>query len=416
MSAQTVTKKRKSTGDAVAATKKVKTAKSNEKPAPLKSALKKSKDEVALKKPKDEVALKKSKDQVAPKKPKDQIAPKKPKDEARAKKTAAPSKTAKAKVSKKTQEPLVPEDVEQEAMVEDAEEGGADLTEDQTAALLAGFSSSEDEASDDEDSGIDATKLPQAPRTQEIQKRIKEATKSNPETSPGVIYIGRIPHGFYEHQMRAYFSQFGTITHIRLGRNRKTGKSQHYGFIEFASAAVAEIVAKTMDKYLLFNHILQVRTVPQEQVNEKMFKGSGRRKKPAPRNRLEGARLRRGMVREDWDKRVERETARRAEKAEKLKELGYDFDMPGLKSTSDVAVKPKQLEDAKAGTEEGAEDEAKVLEAAVAADAPAADEPATVVTRTVQADPHSVKVTEVKVTKKRTSGESKGRKVQKAKA
>lgn len=37
----------------------------------------------------------------------------------------------------------------------------------------------------------------------------------------GVIYLGRIPHGFFEDQMRAYFSQFGDVTRLRLSRNKK---------------------------------------------------------------------------------------------------------------------------------------------------------------------------------------------------
>jgi len=37
----------------------------------------------------------------------------------------------------------------------------------------------------------------------------------------GVVYLSRIPHGFYEDQLRAYFSQFGDITRLRLSRNKK---------------------------------------------------------------------------------------------------------------------------------------------------------------------------------------------------
>ena len=117
----------------------------------------------------------------------------------------------------------------------------------------------------------------------------------------------RIPHGFYEPQMRAYFTQFGTILNLRLARNKHTGKSKHHAFVEFASAAVADIVARTMDKYLLFGHILQVRTVPAEQVKEGMFKvPKGLKKKGGkvrPRNRIEGTRLRKGMEREGWERR-----------------------------------------------------------------------------------------------------------------
>jgi nucleolar protein 15 len=54
----------------------------------------------------------------------------------------------------------------------------------------------------------------------ELKKRLKKAQNLEKMT-PGTIYIGRIPHGFFEPQMRAYFSQFGEITRLRLSRNKK---------------------------------------------------------------------------------------------------------------------------------------------------------------------------------------------------
>ncbi len=38
---------------------------------------------------------------------------------------------------------------------------------------------------------------------------------------PGVVYVGRIPHGFYEQEMRKYFSQFGMVKRLRLARSKK---------------------------------------------------------------------------------------------------------------------------------------------------------------------------------------------------
>src|SRR5258708_5905301 len=104
--------------------------------------------------------------------------------------------------------------------------------------------------------------------------------------------------------MRAYFSQFGNITRLRLARNRRTGAPKHYAFLEFDSTIVADIVQKTMDKYLMFGHILQVRSVPPEQVHERLFKGANTRFKKIPWGKIEARGLKAGREREVWHKRI----------------------------------------------------------------------------------------------------------------
>ena len=37
----------------------------------------------------------------------------------------------------------------------------------------------------------------------------------------GCIYLGSIPRGFEEPEMKRFFSQFGTVTRLRLSRNPK---------------------------------------------------------------------------------------------------------------------------------------------------------------------------------------------------
>lgn len=39
----------------------------------------------------------------------------------------------------------------------------------------------------------------------------------------GVVYLGSLPFGFFESQMRTFFSQFGVVTRLRLSRNKKVG-------------------------------------------------------------------------------------------------------------------------------------------------------------------------------------------------
>lgn len=166
-------------------------------------------------------------------------------------------------------------------------------------------------------------------------KRSKESNGANQREKPGVVYVGRIPHGFYEEQMRSYFSQFGTVTRLRLSRNKKTGKSKHYAFIEFESHLVAEVVAETMDNYLLFGHILQVKLLPEEQVHEDLFVGANRPFKKVPWRKISRRDYERKRTAEQWASIEEREKSRRAAQAAKLKELGIDYDY----DTADAPVK-----------------------------------------------------------------------------
>lgn len=139
--------------------------------------------------------------------------------------------------------------------------------------------------------------------------------------------------------MKAYFSQFGAINRLRLSRNKKTGASKHFAFIEFESSEVAEIVARTMNNYLMFGHILKVRKIPDEQVHKDLWKGAGKRFKVIPRAKLAARDLAQPKGRDYWKKKVESEEVSRKEKAEKLKELGYEFEMPAVRKVEDVPMK-----------------------------------------------------------------------------
>ena len=146
--------------------------------------------------------------------------------------------------------------------------------------------------------------------------------------------------------MKAYFSQFGDITQLRLSRNRQTGRSKHYAFIEFSSTTVAKIVAETMDNYLMYGHIVKCKYVPKEQLHPEVWRGANRRFKVTPWNRIEKKRLEKGKTRDQWAKRIESEQKKRLSKAEKMKALGYEIDLPQLKSVDDVPVQeaPKAIE------------------------------------------------------------------------
>ncbi|KAH9881363.1 hypothetical protein IAQ61_000087 [Plenodomus lingam] len=208
--------------------------------------------------------------------------------------------------------------------------------DDQTAALLAGFGSDDDSDDPSEDLNFDEDiAVPKLNAKQ--RKAIAKAEQAAKSNEPGVIYVGF---------MKQYFSQFGKVNRLRLSRNKKTGASKHFAFVEFASSEVADIVARTMDNYLLFGHILKCKLLPTDQVHPDLFKGAGQRFKVDPRNKKVGLAMARGAERPEWEKRVAAEKMKRSRTTKMLKdELGYEFTPPSLKSVKDVPKPTSDVED-----------------------------------------------------------------------
>jgi len=112
------------------------------------------------------------------------------------------------------------------------------------------------------------------PEKQAAPKAGKKQQQNRKEQSR-VVYVGHVPHGFYEQEMEGFFSQFGELTNLRLSRSKRTGASKGYAFLEFGDAATAKIAAQTMDKYLMHGKQLVAHVVPVETANRpKLFKGT----------------------------------------------------------------------------------------------------------------------------------------------
>jgi nucleolar protein 15 len=186
------------------------------------------------------------------------------------------------------------------------------------------------------------------------KKELKEIAKiamDAVDAEPGVVYLGHIPHGFYEEEMQAYFSQFGAVNRLRLSRNKKTGKSKHYAFIEFQSKEVAQIVCDTMDNYLLSNHVLKCKMVPKEKIHPSLFKGAGEKFKALPWNKIQRQKHNRAKTDEEKKLHIEGLHAKDAKKRQKLKELGIDYDFEGHKKrtrpeTAEIVSKKPKVEKA----------------------------------------------------------------------
>ncbi|KAI9277731.1 hypothetical protein BC943DRAFT_364135 [Umbelopsis sp. AD052] len=208
--------------------------------------------------------------------------------------------------------------------------------------ILAGIDSSDDDgdSSDEEgkedtfQSGKDVISLG-SKKDKELKTKTASVQKASSD-KPGVIYLGRIPHGFYEEQMQAYFSQFGDVTRLRMSRNRKTGKSKHFAFVEFNSADVATIVAETMNNYLLYGHLLKCEVVPEEKLHPKLWNGANRKFKAIPWAKVAREQQNKPKTHDQREKLVKKLLTKDQKKREKLAEMGIEYDFSGY----EAEVKP----------------------------------------------------------------------------
>ena len=58
-------------------------------------------------------------------------------------------------------------------------------------------------------------------KAQRILKKRERKVVEDESLQSGVIYVGHLPHGFYEEQLKSYFSQFGAVQKVKVARNTK---------------------------------------------------------------------------------------------------------------------------------------------------------------------------------------------------
>ena len=61
------------------------------------------------------------------------------------------------------------------------------------------------------------------------------------------LYIGNLPYGVTEDDIRVKFSEFGELASIDLVTDRFTGESKGFGFIKYESNSDADKAIKSMN-------------------------------------------------------------------------------------------------------------------------------------------------------------------------
>lgn len=193
---------------------------------------------------------------------------------------------------------------------------------------------SESEEGEDAEEENDAEAGGNAPEKPEVDaktmKKVKQQiAKAKESGERGVVYLGNIPFGFYEEEMKAFFNQFGTVLRLRMSRSKKTGRSRGYAFIEFQHKEVADIVAETMNNYLMFNRLLKCQVIPAERVHEETFKNAHRAFRHMNWRKFEQRRHNKPRNAEQTEQVVKRLVSKEKKTRAKLEKLGIEYDFPG---------------------------------------------------------------------------------------
>ena len=241
------------------------------------------------------------------------------------------------------------EDATKEASGEDQNQ-----EEENGAHLLAGFDT---DSSDKEDKDYDGN-IPGV--SKKGRKLLNAVGNKKLDNDTGVVYLGRIPHGFYEAEMRGYLGQYGDITRLRLSRNKRTGASKHFAFVEFASNEVAKIVAEANNNYIMFGHRLKCSVVADpSKLHEDLWKGANKKFRRIPHEKIEREKLAAPKSVEEWEKKNQREQKKREKKAKQLKEtMGYEMPEVTLKGPKEALEEAQMVEQKSDETVKAIEDRA----------------------------------------------------------
>merc|ERR1712048_157971 len=157
----------------------------------------------------------------------------------------------------------------------------------------------------------------------------------------GTIYVGHIPHGFYENEMKAYFSQFGTVTKVRLARSKKTGGYKGYGYVQFAVEDVAKIAAEAMNNYLMFDKLLKCQFVPEKDLHPAIWKGHNKKFVWCDRKLRQKKIHNKARTDDELRKTADRLIKKDDKKRKRLQALGINYAFPGYKAAMKKSTKAK---------------------------------------------------------------------------
>jgi len=72
------------------------------------------------------------------------------------------------------------------------------------------------------------------------------------------LYVGNLPYLTTDDELRTLFARAGTVAAVAVIKDRETGTSKGFGFVEMTTRAEAENAIGLLDNHPLGEHMLKV--------------------------------------------------------------------------------------------------------------------------------------------------------------
>jgi len=83
------------------------------------------------------------------------------------------------------------------------------------------------------------------------------------------IYVGQLPYSVTEEELKALFSEFGEISSINIIKDRFSGNSKGFGFIDMPNNSEADQAIKALNKSTLNGREIKVNQAEQKRQKSK---------------------------------------------------------------------------------------------------------------------------------------------------
>jgi cold-inducible RNA-binding protein len=90
------------------------------------------------------------------------------------------------------------------------------------------------------------------------------------------LFVGNLNHRTTEKQLERFFSSWGTVASVRIPKDRQTGRSRGFGFVDFPSEELADLALAVFNGRELGGRILRLNRPPDSQ------NGGAPSERPAP--------------------------------------------------------------------------------------------------------------------------------------